>query len=129
MAHQAKINGTNYEVSGGNTLIGGTVYKISGGKTLIGGTAHEISFTTTPPVTTFTFYIEVDGDYGIAGTYEAVWPMTWRDFCESSYNGADLYMYGDYPTAGHGTCVYDSNWIEQSGTDVISPGETYIIAE
>lgn len=130
MAHQAKIGGTNYEVSGGKTLIGGTAYKIIYGKTLIDGTVHPILFVTTPEVDTITFYLEVDGDYGVAGTYEALWPMTWAEWCDSSYNDdSGIYMRDDYPTAGHGTCVYDSNWVEQSGSDVISPEETYIIAE
>lgn len=44
MAHKTKINGTNYDVSGGKTLIGGTAYKITGGRTLIGGTAYDINF-------------------------------------------------------------------------------------
>jgi hypothetical protein len=126
MAHKTLINGTAYEIKDGKTLINGVSYTITGGKTLVNGTSFSISFATTDSGT-FTFYIEVDGDYGTAGTYEAIWPMTWGEFCDSPYNGAGLYIYRGYPTAGHSTCVYDSNWIEQSETDVISPGETYII--
>lgn len=128
MAHKTLINGTAYEIKDGKTLINGVSYTITGGKTLVNGTSFSISFATTDSGT-FTFYIEVDGDYGTAGTYEATTNMTWGEFCDSPYNGAGLYIYRGYPTAGHSTCVYDSNWIEQSETDVISPGETYIIAE
>ena len=128
MAHKTKINGTNYDVSGGKTLIGGTAYKITGGRTLIGGTAYAISFTTTPTVTTFKFYIEVDGDYGTAGTYTATTGMTWSEWCDSSYsNRSGLYVSNSILTAGHGTTVGDSNGVEQSPTDVIVSGETYII--
>lgn len=52
MAHKTKINGTNYEVSGGKTLIGGTAYKITGGRTLIDGTAYAISFVAKPEAST-----------------------------------------------------------------------------
>lgn len=128
MAHKALVGGAAYTITGGKTLVNGTAYTITGGKTLVNGTTFSISFTP-PSGGTFTFYIEVEGDYGIAGAYEATTAMTWGEFCDSPYNGAGLYIYRGYPTAGHSTCVYDSNWIEQSETDVISPGETYIIAE
>ena len=129
MAHKTKINGTNYDVSGGKTLIGGTAYKITGGRTLIGGTAYAISFTTTPTVTTFEFYIEVDGGYGNDGTYTAKTGMTWAEWCDSSYNGSGIYVSSGALTAGHGTSIWDSNGIEQSPTDVIVAGETYTVWE
>lgn len=44
MAHKTRVNGTNYEISGGKTLVNGTAYKIDKGKTLVGGTAYSISF-------------------------------------------------------------------------------------
>ena len=128
MAHTTLINGTEYSICGGTTLINGTTYTISGGMTLVNGTAFSLSFGN-PSSGTFTFYIEVDGNYGNPGTYEATTGMTWEEFCDSPYNGARLYMSGGYPSAGHGTMVYDSNWIEQSGSDVIEPGATYLIAE
>ena len=128
MAHKALIGGTAYTITGGKTLIGGTVYTIPKGKTLVNGTAYSLSLGN-PSSGTFTFYIEVDGNYGNPGTYEATTAMTWEEFCDSPYNGARLYMSGGYPSAGHGTRVYDSNWIEQSGSDVIEPGATYVIAE
>ena len=31
MAHSVKVNGTNYSIKGGNTLVNGTGYKVSGG--------------------------------------------------------------------------------------------------
>lgn len=44
MAHKTRVNGTNYEITGGKTMVGGTAYKVTGGKTLVGGTAYKISF-------------------------------------------------------------------------------------
>lgn len=44
MAHKVKVNGTNYEVSGGRAKINGTAYSIDKGKTLVGGTAYEVGF-------------------------------------------------------------------------------------
>lgn len=46
MAHKTLVNGTSYEISGGNTLVDGTAYSISGGNTLVDGTAYEIGFGT-----------------------------------------------------------------------------------
>lgn len=127
MAHKTLINGTSYDISGGKTLIGGTAYKITGGRTLIGGTAYAISFTTTPTVTTFKFYIEVDGNHGNAGTYTAKTGMTWAEWCDSSYNSSNIHVNRGELTAGHASSVLDSNGIEQSPTDVIVAGETYTV--
>jgi hypothetical protein len=44
MAHKTRVNGTNYEISGGKTLVNGTAYSIDKGKTLVGGTAYEVGF-------------------------------------------------------------------------------------
>ena len=44
MAHITLMNGTAYEINGGNTLVSGTAYSIDKGKTLVGGTAYEIGF-------------------------------------------------------------------------------------
>ena len=44
MAHKTLINGTSYNIGGGETLIGGTSYKINKGKTLINGTGQNITF-------------------------------------------------------------------------------------
>lgn len=44
MAHKTKVNGTNYEISGGKTRVNGTNYGIDKGKTLVGGTAYKIDF-------------------------------------------------------------------------------------
>lgn len=44
MAHKTKVNGTNYEISGGKTRINGTNYSISKGKTLVGGATYDVEF-------------------------------------------------------------------------------------
>ena len=49
MAHKTKVNGTNYEVSGGKTLVNGTAYKIDKGKTLVNGTSYLVSFAPPDP--------------------------------------------------------------------------------
>lgn len=43
-SHQALVNGTAYNITGGRTLIGGTGYGISKGRTLIDGTGYDITF-------------------------------------------------------------------------------------
>lgn len=43
-SHQALVNGTAYNITGGRTLIGGTGYGISKGMTLVGGTGYDIVF-------------------------------------------------------------------------------------
>ena len=44
MAHKTRVNGTNYEITSGETLVGGTAYSIAGGRTLVGGTAYDVPF-------------------------------------------------------------------------------------
>lgn len=44
MAHKTIINGTVYEVNGGECLVNGTVYDIKKGRTLIGGAGYDINF-------------------------------------------------------------------------------------
>lgn len=44
MTHKTLIDGTDYEIAGGNTLVGGTAYRISSGKTLVGGTSYNVQF-------------------------------------------------------------------------------------
>ncbi len=44
MAHKVKINGTNYEVTGGRTLIGATGYDVSDGNTKIAATGYDVGF-------------------------------------------------------------------------------------
>ena len=44
MAHNTRIGGTAYEITGGRCLVGGTGYDISAGRTLIGGTGYDITF-------------------------------------------------------------------------------------
>lgn len=48
MAHKTLVDGTAYEISGGNVKVGGTGYKISAGKTMVKGTGYNISFTGAP---------------------------------------------------------------------------------
>lgn len=43
MAHKTKVNGTNYDISGGKTRVNGTNYKVEGGKTRVGGTNYKIA--------------------------------------------------------------------------------------
>lgn len=45
MAHKTKVNGTNYELTGGTTRVNGTNYHIASGKTYINGTIYPILFT------------------------------------------------------------------------------------
>lgn len=126
MAHKTLINGTAYEIKDGKTLINGVSYTITGGKTLVNGTSFSISFATTDSGT-FTFYIEVDGNHGNAGTYTAKTGMTWAEWCDSSYNGSNIHVNRGELTAGHDSSVWNSNGIEQSPTDVIVAGETYTV--
>lgn len=44
MAHETKIGGTAYEITGGRILVGDTGYDIASGRTLIGGTGYDVKF-------------------------------------------------------------------------------------
>ena len=44
MAHKTRINGTEYEITGGKCLVGGTEYAVQKGRTLVGGTGYDVSF-------------------------------------------------------------------------------------
>ena len=44
MAHQTRVNGTVYEITGGRTRVNGTGYEIASGKTRITGTAYDLTF-------------------------------------------------------------------------------------
>ena len=44
MAHQTLIDGTVYNITGGQSLVNGTAYNIKSGRTLIGGTKYNINF-------------------------------------------------------------------------------------
>ena len=44
MAHKTLVNGTVYEVKGGECLVNGTSYAIKKGRTLINGTGYDITF-------------------------------------------------------------------------------------
>lgn len=44
MSSKALVNGTAYDVAGGDILLAGVKYQISGGRTLINGTGYEIGF-------------------------------------------------------------------------------------
>lgn len=48
MAHKTLVDGTAYEISGGNVKVGGTGYKLSAGKTMFKGTGFNISFAGVP---------------------------------------------------------------------------------
>lgn len=48
--HQALIDGTYYEISGGNTLVEGVSYAIKNGKVLVDGTEYDIRFILPPGV-------------------------------------------------------------------------------
>ena len=83
MAHKTKVNGTNYEISGGKTLVNGTAYSIDKGKTLVGGTAYEVGF-----VALISFTVKPSNS-SIVETYYAEEGMTWSDFINSDYNPVD----------------------------------------
>lgn len=80
MAHKANINGTNYELGGGVTLVDGTSYSIDKGKVLIDGTAYDISFILPPGlIDVYSGYnaspsllAYVNGYYIVGGYYLAV---------------------------------------------------------
>lgn len=44
MAHQTRVNGTVYEITGGRARVNGTGYEIASGKTRIIGTAYDLTF-------------------------------------------------------------------------------------
>lgn len=50
MAHKTLVEGTAYNIKGGQTLIGGTAHDLTAGQTLIDGTAYGIRFSGFEPV-------------------------------------------------------------------------------
>jgi hypothetical protein len=42
--HYALVDGTDYEISGGDVLVDGTGYEVADGQVLVDGTGHEIDF-------------------------------------------------------------------------------------
>ena len=50
MAHWTKVNGTAYEITGGQCKVNGTAYAITGGKTKVSGAVYDISLENYQPV-------------------------------------------------------------------------------
>ena len=65
MAHKTRINGTEYEITGGKCLVGGTEYAVQKGRTLVGGTGYDVSFET--------FSISYSGNHNIYGDETKGW--------------------------------------------------------
>ena len=115
MSHKTLIDGTGYNISGGNTLVGGTGYGVSGGKTLIDGTGFNVNFKSATqirdlPIGTIV-YLNVDNtpkEFVLVHKGLPSYPLY-----DLSCDGAWLMMYNTYTTR-----QWASSSINYSASDV-----------
>lgn len=107
MAHKTMIDGTAYEIIGGDVLIAGASYQLVGGRTLIDGTGYDINFTN--PVYSITVrngssanYVQYKGEKYTAETFEARQGGTIVVVIAQETATCNIYLDGNLVSTGEG---------------------------